>query len=251
MLVRSAWKTGTLLRETACAACCDAFRTSGCSLPVINNIELNDCRIWFCAANPEAIVSVRQSRKSEDTLKIRAILMICSIVSLFFVPFRKRLMELSATPILEASSACVILYSFIKSCNLCCGVSPGRYSCSIGRSPRFFSVFPALCAGNPALVTEDADPSGRNSPFFCNFKRRKIFHNQPSLFTILLFIIFHNRNNLNPYFANPAAFYLAILQVLEAVFYFLARLTDFLSHALFLRTLRWQEKPVQRWRQLP
>ena len=182
-----------------------------------------------------------------------------AIVSLFFVPFRKRLMELSATPILEASSACVILYSFIKSCNLCCGVSPGRYSCSIGRSPRFFSVFPAfnagigwlfcilrndpaascsLCAGNPVLVAEDADPPGRNPPFLCNFKRRKIFHNQPSLFTILLFIIFHNRNNLNPYFKNPAAFYLAILQVLEAVFYFLARLTDFLSHALFLRTLR-------------
>ena len=185
--------------------------------------------------------------------------MICSIVSLFFVPFRKRLMELSATPILEASSAYVILYSFIKSCNLCCGVSPGRYSCSIVRSPRFFSVFSAfnagigwlfcilrddpatscsLCAGNPVLVAEDADPSGGNSPFLCNFKRRKIFHNQPSLFTILLFIIFHNRNNLNPYFKSPAAFYLAILQVLEAVFYFLARLTDFLSHALFLRTLR-------------
>ena len=96
----------------------------------------------------------------------------------------------------------------------------------------------SLCAGNPVLAAEDADPSRRNPPFLCNFKRRKIFHNQPSLFTILLFIIFHNRNNLNPYFENPAAFYLAILQVLEAVFYFLARLTDFLSLALFLRTLR-------------
>lgn len=185
--------------------------------------------------------------------------MICSMVSLFFVPFRKRLMELSATPILEASAACVILYSFIKSSNLCCGVSPGRYSCSIGRSPRSFSAFSAFNTGigwffcilwdnsaascslrarNSVLVTEDADPSGRNSPFLCNFKYRKIFHNQPLWFTILFFIIFQNRNNLNPCFENPTAFCLAILQVLEAVFYFLARRTDFLNHAIFLRTLR-------------
>jgi hypothetical protein len=90
-----------------------------------------------------------------------------------------------------------------------------------------------LCAGNPVLVAEDADPPGRNPPFLCNFKRRKIFHNQPSLFTILLFIIFHNRNNLNPYFKNSAAFHLAILQVLEAVFYFLCKTDGFFEPCPF------------------
>ena len=54
------------------------------------------------------------------------------------VSFRNRLMELSATPILEASSACVILCSFIKSCNRCCGVL-GRYRCSISKPPLSFS----------------------------------------------------------------------------------------------------------------
>lgn len=61
-------------------------------------------------------------------------------------------MELSATPILDASSVYVILCSFIKSCSRSCGVSLGRYCCAINKSSRFFFVFSSLDAGIAGLL---------------------------------------------------------------------------------------------------